>query len=105
MPAAPPVRPQATPATLFKTWLFPAIAALLALRLAFVYLLPEGITRLSSHSGQRSQVFYFFNEATGQVQWEDPGDMPHEDEDGMRFWYLPDGSKTTSDPSVGRYAW
>jgi hypothetical protein len=104
--ASPPARAQATPAALFKTWLFPAIVALLAMRLAFVYLLPEGATRASSQQAQRNQVLcYFYNEATGQVQWEDPGDMPHEDESGMRYWYLPDGSKSTSDPSVGRYAW
>ena len=52
-----------------------------------------------------AQVFYFYNEATGQVQWEDPGHVPYEEQDGRRFWFLPDGSKTFEDPGLGRYAW
>lgn len=30
---------------------------------------------------------------TGEVQWEDPGSTPYEDENGGRYWIGPDGER------------
>lgn len=59
-----------------------------------------------AHQGQVTSSFYFYNEITGQVQWEDPGSIPYEDDAGMRYWTKPDGSKIYNDEGgQWRYQW
>lgn len=45
------------------------------------------------------------NEITGEVQWEDPGDVPFEDEMGMRYWLGPSGERLDDDPHMQKYVW
>lgn len=97
-----------SPAGLLVKWLFPMLLLLLGLRLFYTVVQPQADQFLTSRRAGapvRTPDFYYYNEATGQVQWEDPGDVPHEDPDGTRHWVTPEGAKTPADPSAGKYAW
>ncbi|KAL6757653.1 spliceosomal protein FBP11/Splicing factor PRP40 [Haematococcus lacustris] len=52
-----------------------------------------------------NETYYFYNEVTGQTQFQDPGDTPFEDEQGMRYWLLPNGEKTYTHPAALAYTW
>lgn len=49
--------------------------------------------------------WYFWNEITGESQWEDPGGVPFEGENAARFWLSPTGIRTDYDPSAHKYSW
>ncbi|KAI8470467.1 MAG: hypothetical protein J3K34DRAFT_458868 [Monoraphidium minutum] len=49
--------------------------------------------------------FFFYNEITGAVQWEDPGDVAFEDDAGLRFWLAGGGDKLSEDPAKMKYSW
>ncbi|KAK9818216.1 hypothetical protein WJX72_008973 [[Myrmecia] bisecta] len=49
--------------------------------------------------------FYFWNELTGETQWDDPGDVPFEDAHGNRYWLGPNGERLENDPQSHRYSW
>lgn len=51
------------------------------------------------------EEYYFYNELTGSVQWEDPGDVAYEDESGLRYWVGPNTEKLSEDPSKMKYSW
>lgn len=59
-------------------WLLPTALIVLAINL------PLSLLRFQTYSQQRapapelSSSFYFYNEITGEVQWQDPGDTPYE---------------------------
>jgi hypothetical protein len=61
---------------------------------------------VSPHGGKSgvSVEYYYYNEQTGQVQWENPGGVPFEDETGMRYWLI-DGTRVYQDPILWRYVW
>lgn len=44
------------------------------------------------------------NEITGDVQYEDPGNTPFEDNNGVRFW-ISNGQRVHEDPTRGQYTW
>ncbi|KAL3147099.1 hypothetical protein ABBQ38_015058 [Trebouxia sp. C0009 RCD-2024] len=48
---------------------------------------------------------YFWNEITGETQYEDPGDVPLHDEQGNCYWLDETGQKLDHDPDAGKYAW
>ncbi|DBA80352.1 TPA: hypothetical protein ACH3X2_007299 [Trebouxia sp. C0005] len=48
---------------------------------------------------------YFWNEVTGDTQYEDPGDVPLHDEEGNCFWLDDSGQRLEEDPNAGKYAW
>lgn len=48
---------------------------------------------------------YFWNEITGDTQYEDPGDVPLHDEEGNCYWMDDTGQKLDHDPNAGKYAW
>ncbi|GFH25593.1 WW domain-containing protein [Haematococcus lacustris] len=52
-----------------------------------------------------NETYYFYNEVTGQTQFQDPGDTPFEDEQGMRYWLLPNSEKTYTHPAALAYTW
>ncbi|KIZ06278.1 hypothetical protein MNEG_1681 [Monoraphidium neglectum] len=54
---------------------------------------------------QQRDEFYFYNEMTGAVQWEDPGDVPFEDDNGLRFWLGSSHEKLSEDPTKMKYSW
>lgn len=39
------------------------------------------------------------------VQWEDPGDVPFEDDSGFRYTLSADGKRLTGDTSMSQYLW
>ncbi|GAX78170.1 hypothetical protein CEUSTIGMA_g5612.t1 [Chlamydomonas eustigma] len=95
-----------SPSHLFKKWLGPTICLLLSLRLLWHLLQPDiAILTQKVPPSKRSPEYYFYNEMSGQVQWENPGDVPYEYESGERYWYLPDGSRSAKDPNAWKYAW
>lgn len=69
---------------------------------SFVLLLVIGAARASIAAGAE---YYFWNELTGDVQWEDPGDVPFADSTGKRYWIGADGSELDSDPNSLQYKW
>lgn len=82
--------------------------ALYILAKALPYWMPITLSGQHVSHGKSSSVsvhYYFYNEQTGQVQWEDPGGVPFEDETGMRYWILADGSRTYHDPGLWKYQW
>ncbi len=91
--------------SLLKRWIVPAVCVLLTLRMVWYFMEPD--FKLSAHvtRATKSPYYYFYNEMTGQVQWEDPGDVPYEMETGERFWVLSDGKRSTEDPHSWKYAW
>lgn len=60
----------------------------------------------SANKAGGAPQWYFYNEVTGEVQFEDPGDTAYEDEEtGVRYWYLANGQRVTEDPNRHRYMW
>eukprot|EP00955_Chlamydomonas_euryale_P046633 353460-Chlamydomonas_euryale.AAC.12 len=103
-----PASPGVAPSALLMRWLLPCLFMLLGMRCTWQVLRPDVAHALTTDlSGEPASLaaFYYYNEATGQVQWEDPGDVPFEDTQGRRYWIAVDGSKTYSDPGAGKYAW
>lgn len=62
---------------------------------------------LVSHAvGQNKKPqHYFYNSVTQQVQYEDPGDVPFEDETGTRYWFGAGGERLDQDPNMYNYIW
>ncbi|KAK9807128.1 hypothetical protein WJX73_008538 [Symbiochloris irregularis] len=57
------------------------------------------------HEPAEPPRYYYWNEVTGKVQWDDPGDVPYEEEDGARYWFK-DGEKVENNPPVTKkYSW
>ncbi|GBF88785.1 hypothetical protein Rsub_01686 [Raphidocelis subcapitata] len=54
--------------------------------------------------GGPADEWYFYNEVTGTLQWEDPGDVPFEG-DGVRYWVGPNGEQLPDDPARLNYEW
>lgn len=54
---------------------------------------------------QQEPQYYFWNEVTNEVQWEDPGDVAFEDEAGLRYWLGPGGERLSEDPKAAGYTW
>lgn len=49
--------------------------------------------------------WYFWNELTGETQWEDPGDVAYEDAHAQRYWMADSGEHLRYDPKAHRYSW
>ncbi|KAK9834469.1 hypothetical protein WJX74_002316 [Apatococcus lobatus] len=56
-------------------------------------------------SSDVKQAEYFWNEVTGESQWEDPGGVPYHDENGQPYWLTPDGKQSPADPEATSYTW
>eukprot|EP00775_Hariotina_reticulata_P009846 gene9846-10005_t len=54
---------------------------------------------------QDEPEYFFWNEITGEVQWEDPGDVAFEDDAGIRFWLGSAGEKLSEEPQGLAYSW
>ena len=70
--------------------------------LLFIITLLAGLGKCRT---DKDKHFYFYNEITGEVQWEDPGDVPWEDEHGQRYWLLAGGEITQEPPTSNAYVW
>ena len=46
--------------------------------------------------------YYFWNELTGQVQWQDPGNVAYQNAVGRKYWLGEAGQQLDEDPSVRR---
>ncbi|KAK9838110.1 hypothetical protein WJX81_001954 [Elliptochloris bilobata] len=49
--------------------------------------------------------YYFFNEMTQEVQWDDPGDVPYEEEGGTKYWLGQHGEHLDQDPRAHLFTW
>lgn len=49
--------------------------------------------------------YYYWNELTGEVQWDDPGDVAYEDEFGNLYWLASNGVRMREDSSIYNYVW
>lgn len=54
---------------------------------------------------QGNPDYYFWNEVTGDVQWEDPGDIPYETSSGSLYWIGDDGTTISQDEKSLQYVW
>ncbi|CAL5220666.1 g2712 [Coccomyxa viridis] len=54
---------------------------------------------------QGAPEYYFWNEVTGDVQWEDPGDVPYETSSGSLYWVAEDGTVRDQDEKSLQYVW
>ena len=72
--------------------------------LAAAHAAKHGEQQSSSKAGG-APLWYFYNEVTGEVQFDDPGDTAYEDETGVRYWYLANGQRVTEDPNRQKYLW
>lgn len=50
-------------------------------------------------------ALFLMAEVTGEVQWEDPGDVPHEDSTGRRYWISASGETIYHNPEQAKYTW
>ncbi|EIE19207.1 hypothetical protein COCSUDRAFT_54774 [Coccomyxa subellipsoidea C-169] len=63
----------------------------------------EGYERLGQH--ESAARHYFWNTVTGDVQWDDPGDVPFETASGLLYWVGKDGQQEYSDKEALQYTW
>ncbi|BDA49615.1 hypothetical protein COCOBI_14-2340 [Coccomyxa sp. Obi] len=49
--------------------------------------------------------YYFWNTVTGDVQWDDPGDVPYETQNGLLYWIGKDGQQQYRDEEAMQYTW
>mmetsp|Transcript_15995 Transcript_15995/g.48035 ORF Transcript_15995/g.48035 Transcript_15995/m.48035 type:complete len:141 (-) Transcript_15995:446-868(-) len=49
--------------------------------------------------------WYFWNEISGETQWEDPGDVAYEGKNSERYWLSATGERLGYDPNAHRYSW
>ncbi|GLI58909.1 hypothetical protein VaNZ11_000692 [Volvox africanus] len=75
------------------------------LAVAFRLLASEVTAQESAKTVQESTTYYYYNEVTGAVQFEDPGSSPHEDESGKRYWLSPSGERLTEEPNRFQWTW
>lgn len=93
----------------------PVRHALSTLPLAvFVLLLEDVAATVQTEAGGREPLtnkaapnveWYFWNELTGETQWEDPGDVAFEDANAQRYWEADTGEILRYDPKAHRYSW
>lgn len=68
----------------------------------------EGIDEIPLPDGPPLNAeWYFWNELTGETQWEDPGDVPFEEpkDTAQRYWKSDTGEHLHYDPKAHRYTW
>ncbi|GFR52999.1 hypothetical protein Agub_g15691 [Astrephomene gubernaculifera] len=54
---------------------------------------------------EAQQGWIYFNEVTGAIQREDPGNTPYEDEAGNRYWLSLNGERVNEDPERYKWTW
>lgn len=87
---------------------FPLATALVTLCLELSVVLSSDVhlpPRPALQEPDQGPSYYFWNEHTGKVQWDDPGDVPYEDEEGNRYWLDSNDERVDENPGAQQYAW
>lgn len=61
-----------------KKWIVPTVVVVLAIKLPWLLFKFQVLTQTRSIEEKDKQMYYFYNEVTGEVQFEDPGNVPFE---------------------------
>lgn len=60
---------------------------------------------ISEEPPLHDDAYYFWNEVTGETQWEDPGGVAFEDANAQRYWKSDEGTPLLHDPKANLYCW
>ncbi|KAK9905006.1 hypothetical protein WJX75_007576 [Coccomyxa subellipsoidea] len=63
----------------------------------------DGVRRTGTH--ESAARYYFWNTVTGDVQWDDPGDVPFETPNGLLYWVGKEGQQEFTDQEAMQYTW